>query len=233
MQKRKFMKFIKLESGKTIEGREIEAFVTEKPAEKYNYIIAGVHGDEIEGMYVLEQLFNWLKDQSFDLPLVIVPVVNLDGKNKNQRTNANGVDLNRNLPSRFWTSEAREAKYFPGNSPLSEPENQFLVSLFKKYPPRFMLSFHSWYAVLNFNSHCKELAEFMSQYNKYPIDGDLEGHPTPGSMGEYLPEHFQAPVLTFECPVLSETVTLEKVWKDTEVALKEIFVQNKIQNFTY
>jgi protein MpaA len=188
-----------------------------------------VHGDEPEGAYLVQKLFTWLKSvaaQDLDLPIIIVPEVNPDGLKMNSRTNANGVDLNRNLPSQNWTSMAREPKYFPGHSPLSEPENKFLVSLFTQFPPKLILSFHSWYPVINYNGACKEVAELLASFNKYPIDADFSSHPTPGSLGEFGPQVLDCPVLTFECPVLSETVTFESIWKENEEGLKKLFTSS-------
>ena len=226
------MKFTELTPGKSVKGQNITAFKSQIDAPKYNYILGAVHGDEVEGAHLAQKLFEWLSETNeVNLPLVIVPIVNVDGFQAKSRVNANGVDLNRNLPSKQWTPEAREAKYFPGKAPLSEPENQFLVELFKKYPPRFILSFHSWYPVINYNGACKEIADFLAQYNKYPIEADFLTHPTPGSLGEFGPQEFHSPVLTFECPVLSETVTLESVWKENEEAFKKLFTSGIIENF--
>lgn len=226
------MKFTELASGKSVKGEKISAFKSVIDAPKYNYILGAVHGDEVEGAHLAQELYNWLAETNeVDLPLIIVPIVNVDGFKIKSRVNANGVDLNRNLPSAQWNPEAREEKYFPGSSPLSEPENQFLVTLFKQYPPRFILSFHSWYPVINYNGACKEIADFISSYNKYPIEADFLTHPTPGSLGEFGPQEFNSPVLTFECPVLSESVTLESIWKENEEGFKKLFTSKIIENF--
>lgn len=226
------MKFTELESGTSVKGEKIKAYKSDIHASKYNYILGAVHGDEVEGAHLAIRLHEWLAVTSeVNLPMIIVPIVNVDGYKAGTRVNGNGVDLNRNLPSAQWTPEAREAKYFPGKAPLSEPENQYLVSLFKKYPPRFILSFHSWYPVINYNGACKEIAEFLASYNKYPIEADFLTHPTPGSLGEFGPQEFKSPVLTFECPVLSETVTLESVWKENEEAFKKLFTTKIIETF--
>nr|BDT28637.1 DUF2817 domain-containing protein [Bacteriovorax sp. HI3] len=226
------MKFIELPHGTSVKGEKIEAWKTSSDAPKYNYILGAVHGDEVEGAHLAKELFKWLKENDeLNMPVVVVPVVNVDGYKAGTRVNANGVDLNRNLPSAQWSPEAREAKYFPGKEPLSEPENRFLVELFKKYPPKFIISFHSWYPVINYNGACKEVADFLAQYNKYPIEADFLTHPTPGSLGEFGPQEFKSPVLTFECPVLSETVTLESVWKENEEAFKKLFTTNTIETF--
>ena len=68
------------------------------------------------------------------------------------RTNSNGVDLNRNLPTKDWAALAHRQwkwsykenpRYNPGKSAGSEKENQFLVSLILKYKPDKIVSLHS------------------------------------------------------------------------------------------
>ncbi len=224
------MEFEKLQSGISVKGEKIEAFKSKITSSKYNYIIGAVHGDEIEGAHLAKKLFEWLKETSLaEMPIIIIPILNVDGFNSGTRVNANGVDLNRNLPSKQWSPEAKEEKYFPGIAPLSEPENKFLVSLFEKFPPKFILSFHSWYPVINYNGSCKNIAEFLSSYNKYPIEADFVSHPTPGSLGEYGPQILNCPVLTFECPLLSKEITLDSIWRENEMAFKELILQKIIE----
>ncbi len=228
------MKFIELPSGTSVLENKISAFKSEKNGPTYNYILGAVHGDEVEGAHLTAKIFEWLKEQNeVDLPAVIIPILNVDGFKNKTRVNGNGVDLNRNLPSAFWKPEYTEAKYFPGIAPLSEPENIFLVELFKLYPPRFILSFHSWYPVLNYNGACREIAEFLASFNKYDIAADFEDHPTPGSLGEFGPQTYKCPVLTFECPLLSETITLDKIWDDNKEGLTKLFTTKIIENFKF
>ena len=217
------MNFLDLKPGTSVEGADIQAFRSEKKASKYIYLMAGVHGDEVEGAFVLKNLFSWLKDEEgIDKSFIVIPVLNVDGLRAGTRVNSHGVDLNRNLPSKDWTDEAREEKYFPGTAPMSEPENKYLDKLFNKYPPKIILSFHSWKPMLNSNGDCREVAEFLEKFNGYPVCDDIEGHPTPGSLGNYGPEKYNSPVLTLEFPVLSEDVTLNKVWEENEEGLKEL-----------
>lgn len=226
------MKFKNLNSGTSVKGNPIPAYKTETNSDKYFYILGAVHGDEVEGAHLAKQLFSWLESEcELELPIIVVPIVNVDGFEAKTRVNANGVDLNRNLPSKQWTSEAREPKYFPGKEPLSEPENKFLVDLFNTYPPKFIISFHSWYPVINYNGACKEVAEFLASYNKYPIEADFASHPTPGSLGEFGPQQLNCPVLTFECPLLSETVSLENIWNENKTAFQKLFLDRVIESF--
>ena len=217
------MIFTELPSGKSFEGNEIEAHKSDVQADKYVYLMAGTHGDEVEGVYVLKKLFEWLKEDHTlkDIPLVVIPILNPDGYRSQSRVNSQGVDLNRNYPTDDWSGEYTQDKYNPGAGPLSEPENVFLDKLFKKYHPGVILSFHSWKPILNYNGDAKDIADYLASYNQYPVVGDI-GYPTPGSLGTYAPAKYSAPVLTFECPTLKEDLTLQSIWEANEKGLKSL-----------
>lgn len=224
------MIFSELESGHSLEGHAITVFKTDIKAPKYLYLIGGVHGDEVEGVYVLKELFQWLKNEHSlkDLPMIVIPILNVDGYKNQTRVNAHLVDLNRNLPTKDWSGIHKEARYNPGPKPLSEPENQFLIKLMDKYKPGFIMSFHTWKPILNFNGNCKDVAEFLNQYNQYEMAGDI-GYPTPGSLGTFAVEKYNSPVLTFECPELrTHRETLKQIWQENEEGLKKFLSSDLI-----
>ncbi|MFI5391175.1 MAG: succinylglutamate desuccinylase/aspartoacylase family protein [Bacteriovoracales bacterium] len=136
------MNFRDLPFGKSNLGEEIQAFISEDKAPKYIYLMAGVHGDEVEGIYVLKNLFEWLKNnEKIKIPLLIIPLLNVDGYRANSRVNAKGVDLNRNLPSKHWTAEAREENIIQAPLPfLSQKTNSWLNYL-KNIHPNLSLAF--------------------------------------------------------------------------------------------
>ncbi|MCO4754030.1 MAG: DUF2817 domain-containing protein [Bacteriovoracaceae bacterium] len=215
------MIFHPLEPGTSVEGNPIEAFRTDIKSKKYIYLIGGTHGDEVEGVYVLKELFEWLKvDHSLEeLPIVVIPILNVDGYRAGTRVNSHAVDLNRNYPSANWSDQIRKPKYNPGPEALSEPENKFLIKLFNKFKPGFVLSFHSWKPLLNFNGDAEEIADYLAGHNSYETVPDI-GYPTPGSLGTFVPETYGSGVLTFECPTLDENLSLKKIWEDNENGLK-------------
>lgn len=226
------MIFSELESGVSVEGLPIPVFKTDIKASKYLYLIGGVHGDEVEGVYVLKELFSWLKLEHDlkDLPMIVIPILNVDGYKNQTRVNSHQVDLNRNLPTKDWTNVAREARYNPGTKPMSEPENQHLVKLMDKYKPGLIVSFHTWKPILNYNGDCKDVAEFLAKFNNYVTDPDI-GYPTPGSLGSYAVEKYNCPVLTFECPELKKhRETLKEIWQENEEGLKGLFKTGIISN---
>lgn len=228
------MIFSNLPFGKSHSGHDIHTYQTGPQAKQWIYLIAGTHGDEPEGIFVLDQLFSWLKTipNSLNLSLIVIPILNPDGVLLNTRTNARGIDLNRNLPTTDWTADAKAERYNPGQSPLSELENQYLVALLDYYPPGLILSFHSWKPLLDYNGDCQSIAHFLSSLNGYPVS-DYIGYPTPGSFGTFVHEKYQTPVLTFECPEKNENLTVEKIWLENEKALKELFTSELLIQFNH
>lgn len=226
------MIFSEIESGKSLEGHDIPVFKTEIKASKYLYLIGGVHGDEVEGVYVLNELFKWLKTEHAlkDLPMIVLPILNVDGYRANSRVNAHLVDLNRNLPTKDWSTIHAKPRYNPGLKALSEPENQFLVKLLDKYRPGVIISFHTWKPILNYNGNCKDIAEYLSSFNNYEVASDI-GYPTPGSLGTFGVEKYNSGVLTFECPELKKhKETLKEIWVENEKGLKGLFQTDLIWN---
>ena len=226
------MGFEELASGITAQGLKIEAYRSlEKTGLKYVYLMAGVHGDEIEGILALKTFLTWSKLKTSSLPLIIIPVLNVDGHRLGTRVNANGVDLNRNFPSPNWSPKVRAAKYHPGMAPLSEPENKFLDKLFTFHPPGIIFTFHSWKPLLNYNGDCKDVADFLGRYNSYMVCPDTEGHPTPGSLGDYAPFKYNSPVLTYEFPLLKEGDHFSTIWEDNREGLEKLFSSDMLCRF--
>ena len=72
-------------------------------------ILGGVHADELTPIHMAFKIAQTLHDdpESYkDVRVIIAPLVNPDGffAHPFKRTNANGVDLNRNFPTRTWES---------------------------------------------------------------------------------------------------------------------------------
>lgn len=229
----KLMNFVDLKPGSSVEGDDINSFRSENKGSKFVYLMAGVHGDEVEGVYVLDEIIKWLKENDeYELPTIVIPILNVDGYRAGTRVNAHGVDLNRNLPAASWSDEAREPKYFPGEKPLSEPENQYLDKLMAKYPPGIIITMHSWKPMINYNGNCRDVADILFKHNGYEVCDDIAGHPTPGSLGDYGPEKYGAPVLTFECPLIAEGKTLKEIWEENEAGFKELLLSDTLKSYT-
>ncbi|AFY03017.1 M14 family murein peptide amidase A [Bdellovibrio bacteriovorus] len=176
--------------------------------------IGGVHGDEPEGVRLAEEFLHWLKQEESAnsgrlRPWVLIPCINPDGYGKNQRTNGNGVDLNRNFPCRDWSPESKAPRYYPGPSPGSEREVQALVKLIEDEKPQLIVHFHSWEpCVVYTGAPGKQAAEILATGTGYEAREDI-GYPTPGSLGQYGWIEHQIPVICIE---EQEHIDLNLVW---------------------
>ena len=161
-------------------------------------VIGGVHGDEIEGVVAAQGLLErFVQNFPFKLQLTLIPMFNIDGVLRRTRSNAAGIDLNRNLPTKDWTSEVANPRYFPGPSANSEPENKALVNFLDSERPTFILSLHSRHPMLNINGSCRKEAEEISKHTGYIIEETI-GYPTPGCLGTYSGLEREMPTLTYE-----------------------------------
>jgi protein MpaA len=183
--------------GRTTRGLAIPAYKFGSRGPRV-LILGGVHGDETEGTTAAFGLLErFAQSFPFQLQLTLVPAFNLDGVIHRTRQNARGVDLNRNLPSRDWTIEVKEPRYYPGTSPNSESENQALVSFLFEEQPAMILSLHSWKPMLNINGDCRTFAEAIAKHTGYIIEESI-GYPTPGCLGTYAGLEHEMPTVTYE-----------------------------------
>lgn len=161
-------------------------------------LLGGVHGDEPEGVTAAHGILShFLSNFDYRLKLTLVPMLNADGVILHQRTNGAGVDLNRNLPTKDWTSEARAPRYNPGEKAGSEPENQAITKFIEIEKPQLIISFHSWEPMINVNGDCKGEADIIAKLTGYRVTDDI-GYPTPGSLGTYAGQERKIPTITYE-----------------------------------
>jgi len=155
-------------------------------------IIGVVHGDEPQG----EELINRYINDKSDSNLLFISSLNPDGKVLNTRTNANGVDINRNFPTKNWELTEKD-NYYGGESPASEIETKFLVEIIDEFKPSAIITLHTPYKIVNYDGPAKELAEDISKIINYPVEASI-GYPTPGSFGTYAGVELNIPIITLE-----------------------------------
>jgi len=201
--------------GYSVKNQPIEVYYNQNPNAKFSILfLGGVHGNESEGFIFLERFLKEIDQENIKIPseisLWICPRINPDGCSVLRRTNAHNVDLNRNLPTKDWTSDFTEPKYYPGPYPSSEPETIATLVLIHNIKPKFIISFHSYEKpMINYNGNCLELAEEMAKYNHLEPKGDI-GYPTPGSLGTYAGFENNIPTITLE---ILRGQAPDKVWK--------------------
>jgi protein MpaA len=190
-------KFLTL--GKTVRGRDITAMIYGTGAKRI-LLLGGIHGDEQHTTVVARSLAVNINQETLpsNLTLIIVPDVNPDGLMLSTRVNANGVDINRNFPSKTWRSEYVEQRHNPGTKPSSEPETRAVLSLLEQYPPHMVVTLHAALGCVNWDGpQGAAPAQTLASINGYPLCASL-GYETPGSLGILTGIDRQIPTVTIE-----------------------------------
>ncbi|MBU6375740.1 MAG: succinylglutamate desuccinylase/aspartoacylase family protein [Bdellovibrionales bacterium] len=228
--------------GRSVLGKPLPIVeLGESSANNTTLVISMVHGDENTPLYIALKLAHYLKENEAFLRngatrVVIAPMVNPDGffRKTRTRTNAHKVDVNRNLPTRDWHSQALKlwrtkfgsnARRFPGHAPSSEPETLFQEELLKTYKPQKVLSIH---APLNFMDYDGPSTLTLARFPKDYIEECLKlkralkatpGGFFPGSLGNYAGQEMGIPTLTLELPSANPD-RAEGYWKTFEPGIR-------------
>lgn len=184
-------------------------------------VLGGIHGDELSSTALVLHWIGAAMETPSNIHWRFVPLMNPDGMllAKPTRTNARGVDLNRNFPTPGWDKEApaywskrtrSDPRRYPGPKPLSEPESRWLHDEMERWKPDLIVSVHAPYGVLDFDGPTvapQRLGRlYLDQVGIFP-----------GSLGNYGGVHKKVPVVTIELPSALRTpqeAEIRQMWLD-------------------
>ncbi len=187
-------------------------------------LIGGTHADELTS---ISSVFIWMhKLRRYHTGMFhwrITPLLNPDGLlvNKSTRTNANGIDLNRNLPTPEWprlsrnywvNTTGRDPRRYPGKAPGSEPETQWLVEQIDRFEPDIIVSVHAPHGIVDYDALDRRSAPHRIGILYRDFLGTF-----PGSLGNYAGVHKGIPVVTLEMPhayVMPSSQQVTHMWVD-------------------
>jgi len=199
--------------GHSVLGCPLEVW---KPAGDCKILIfAGIHGEEAEATFLLSRTLRLLSEPSPHCAVVLA--MNPDGLIRGTRCNANGVELNRNFPTKSWSPDPvphrssmtspRDILLSPGSEPASEPETKALLSLINELSPASIIAMHAPLACIE-DPYEKPLSKWLSKKTNLPLVGDV-GYPTPGSFGTWCAENGMNDI-TYELPLMAPSTIVEQ-----------------------
>ncbi len=134
--------------GASVRHRRISVIERGDPDTPAKELVVGcIHGNEPAGIAIAEQLESVALNR--EAGLWVVEDANPDGVAADTRTTADGVDLNRNFPWRWYRHGRPGDPHFSGPRPLSEPESRLLADLIRRLRPRVTIWFHQPLAVVD------------------------------------------------------------------------------------
>ena len=188
-----------------------------------NILVIGVfHGDEPQGEYFINRFLSEVKNRPFKNNLFYIPCLNPTGVRKNK----NGVDLNRNFPTKNWELGDKNSNYFGGYEPASEEETKFVVRLMNEIKFDAIITIHAPFKIINYDCNSPQtvkLAEKVSEFLGYPTQCDI-GYPTPGSFGTYAGVERNIPTITIEIDEEIAQETLYPKFKEMFEYLENVLV---------
>lgn len=168
-------------------------------------IIGVFHGEEPQGKFLIDEYLSTSAENKNNL--LFIPCLNPDGMAINKRQNANGIDLNRNFPTKNWAKVDKTSEYYGGENFASEIETKFVMETLAEFSPDIILTLHAPYKVVNYDGLAKEIADEISKIIGYTTSNDI-GYPTPGSFGNYAGVERNIPTITLE---LDEEVDVKEL----------------------
>jgi protein MpaA len=181
-------------------------------------VFAAIHGDETTAAYVGRKLLDELHADTelhAGRTVALLPLTNPDGVAAGTRTNANGIDCNRNFPASNWKRRPGLLRSNPGARPASEPETLAVMKAVELTKPARIISVHSGLRCNNYDGPAADLAALMAGHNGYPVQASV-GYPTPGSFGSWAGIDLGIPVVTLEMPRHNNG---DKAWAENRTGL--------------
>lgn len=215
------------------------------PNDESTLVLGGVHPDELTPINLAFRFAEALqRDRALFLQhrVVVAPLVNPDGffMFPARRTNANGVDLNRNFATTDWWKSAwnwwkqrrnSDPRHFPGAAPDTEEGTRFQVDLMSRFEPDKVVSIHAPLGFLDYDGPGDNKRKNLSSFEKkardlaYVVSRNSNNYRVldfvfyPGSLGNFAGNERKVPTVTLELSSTNPRFA-DKYWREFFPGLK-------------
>lgn len=193
--------------GRSVENNPIESIIIGN-GDRVILILASIHGDEIVGKLLLNNLTHFLQSNPEFIEgrkVILLPEVNPDGVLAYTRHNARNIDLNRNFPASNCPDPQCSGKYG-----LPEPETEAVIRVIELFKPERIISIHEPLDCIDYDGPAEEIAGHLANYTNLPV---RKLGAKPGSLGSYAGEDKGIPVITLELPGNVKSLLMETQWE--------------------
>ncbi|MBF0361128.1 MAG: succinylglutamate desuccinylase/aspartoacylase family protein [Oligoflexia bacterium] len=218
------MDFAELVIGKTLLDNPIKASLSQNLYnDKWLYLMAGIHGNEIEGIYLLKELLPWLKDSiKLTIPCILIQNIDIDSYLFPEQGSGHGSNLNNLFPiSSFRITESNK-KIITAQQNM-RPEIISLIKTLTNYPPQMVINFrtakHSP-KVISIGDSGLSLASYISKALNYPLVSD--NRPNPRTMEAFIYDFFLCPVIGVRFPHFTKNKTVQSICSDTIGCIQQL-----------
>jgi len=217
------------------------------PKKETTLLLGGVHPDELTPINLAFRFARYLDEHpevaADQAHVIIAPLVSPDGfiREHPTRTNANGIDVNRNFFTADWYDKAqkiwqqgrgRSPAHFPGYFPNTEIETLFQIALIDRYRPDKILSIHAPLGFLDYDGpgsgvirpltmtekKAKRLVKAIAESSQNYKVVDYMFYP--GSLGNYAGNERHIPTVTLELQTTDPRKS-EAYWKQFEPGIMQ------------
>ena len=134
--------------GTSVRGVPLTVLHVGDPSLPAVLVVGCIHGSERAGIPVARALMRLSSAATSHVNLWIVTYLNPDGAAADTRTNAHGIDLNRNFANR-WLPHGHGTTRDSGPSAASEPETRAMQALLQRVQPAVGIWFHQALALID------------------------------------------------------------------------------------
>jgi len=210
--------FGRSETGREITGYEIGS------GEECLLFFGGIHGNERGTVDLMNLFVAELQAHpeliSADKTLIVIPLANPDGYlDREDKLNANEVNLNRNFSTDNWIKQEGDKETFAGHSPFSEAESRVLRDVVNECDPSIMIAYHSQGALVSpeFNEESLRLADWYAAHTGYEYFDEWD---YAGTATRWFVETTEKAAITVEL-----TTHVDSDWEINKSALLEIIAR--------